>query len=165
MVRARPCIADKERHHETPREGGLWLRTVCVDCNGLASKYDAAYGELADRIRPHLGSHKLTLPSKGGVPPVSVAPGWVARSVLHAIVALAPSFRHVGVQFMKDLHADRRDLRLPPARRLMVALTSDHHVRIASFCHLDRTLGVGRCYGGFAEIYFRPFCWLLTAGT
>ncbi|MGO4601659.1 hypothetical protein [Terrabacter sp. 2YAF2] len=102
------------------------------------------------------------MPSANGVPPIAVAPGRVARSVLHAMVALAPSFNVVGRQFVRDLLEDGDDIRLPAGMRLRLALTSDTHVRIASAYHLHRVIGERQDYEAFAEIYFRPFVWLLT---
>ncbi|SOC56087.1 hypothetical protein SAMN05421879_106197 [Ornithinimicrobium cerasi] len=164
VKRARPYIEDQVRRLEPPNEGGLWLRTLCQDCNGLASKYDGAYGDFAEALLPHVGGHPLTLPSRNGVPPVAVAPGRVARSVLHAMVALAPSFNVIDRRFVRDLLEDGDDLRLPGGMSLRVALTSDRHARIASAYHLHRVLGVRQDYEAFAEIYFRPLVWLLTGG-
>ncbi len=164
VTRARPHIEDQVRRLEPPAEGGLWLRTLCQECNGLASKYDGAYGDFADALLPHVAGRPLMLPSINGVPPVAVAPGRVARSVLHAMVALAPSFNVVDRRFVLNLRKDGDDLRLPGGMRLRVALTSDRRARIASAYHLHRVLGSRQDYEAFAEIYFRPLVWLLTAG-
>jgi hypothetical protein len=162
VTRTRPYIEDRVKSWESPKEGGLWLKTICRDCNILASKYDGAYGDFAKRLMPHVGGHPLRLPTSGGVPPVAVAPGRVARSVLHAMVALAPSFHHVVPRLVEELRADSDELRLPAGMRLRVALTSDSHARIASAYHLHRVLGSREDYEAFAEIYFRPLVWLLT---
>ena len=163
VTRARPYIEDQTRRWEPPREGGLWLRTICQDCNTLGSKYDTSYGAFAGRLRPHADRHPLYFVSSNSVPPVAVAPGRVARSVLHAMVALAPSFNFIGPRFVRDLLADGDDLRLPAGMRLRVAMTADRHVRIASAYHLHRVLGVRQDYEVFAEIYFRPLVWSLTS--
>jgi hypothetical protein len=34
------------------QHGGLHFYGLCVDCNGLQSKYDGAYAELSDALRP-----------------------------------------------------------------------------------------------------------------
>ena len=151
VTRARPHIEDQVRRLEPPAEGGLWLRTLCQECNGLASKYDGAYGDFADALLPHVAGRPLMLPSINGVPPVAVAPGRVARSVLHAMVALAPSFNVVDRRFVLNLRKDGDDLRLPGGMRLRVALTSDRRARIASAYHLHRVLGSRQAYDALAD--------------
>jgi hypothetical protein len=162
-VRTRPFV-DRTRQWESPRDGGLWLRTICQPCNNLASKYDDSYGAFADSLRPHVDQHPLTLITVNGVPPIAVAPGRVARSVLHGMVALAPSFHLVHGQFLRDLLRDGDDIRLPEGMRLRVARTGDDHTRISSAYHLHRVLTQRQDYEAFAEIYFRPLVWLLTGG-
>jgi len=162
VTRGRPYIEDQVRQWESPKEGGLWLKTVCRDCNILASKYDDAYGAFANALLPHISGHPLSLPSSDGVPPVAVAPGRVARSVLHAMVALAPSFNVIDRRFVRQLLEDVDYTRLPAGMRLRLAMTSDTHARIASAYHSHRVIGEPQDYEAFAEIYFRPLVWLLT---
>lgn len=162
-VRMRPFIANRARQWEPPQDGGLWLRTVCERCNNLASRYDNAYGDFAQALSPHALGHRLSLPTIRGVPPIGVAPGRVARSVLHGMVALSPSMHLVDPEFCDSLLKDADDIRIPAGLRLLVALTNDTHVRIASAYHYHRVLGQRQDYEAFAEIYFRPLVWLLTS--
>lgn len=162
VTRSRPFIEDRRRRLEPPRQGGLWLRTVCGACNSLAGKYDRAYADFAARLLPHVRGHSLSLPNQRGVPPVPVAPGRVARSVLHGMVALTPSFHLMHPGFLEDLRADGDDLRLPSGMRLRVALLADSRARISSAYHMYRVLGVSQAYQPLAEIYFRPLAWALT---
>ena len=159
----RPLIADQVRRWESPQDGGLWLRTVCERCNNLASKYDEAYGDFAEALLPHAGRHRLSLPTRNGVPPIAVAPGRVSRSVLHGMIALSPSMHLMHAEFCDSLREDGDDIRLPAGLRLRIAMTTDRHARIASAYHYHRVLGRRQDYEAFAEIYFRPLVWLLTS--
>lgn len=159
----RPFIRDRVRQWDTPRDGGLWFRTICRDCNTLASKYDGAYGDFARAILPHISRYPLYVPKQNRVPPIAVAPGRVARSVLHGMVAMAPSMFVMHPTFIRDLQQDGDNLRLPAGLQLRVATTTDTHVRVASSYSYHAVLSRRLDYVALAEIYFRPFVWLLTS--
>jgi hypothetical protein len=145
-----------------PLDGGLWLRTLCQQCNHLASKYDEAYGDLAKQISrvDRLQSKAVALPASAGVPGVPVAPGRVARSVLLGMVAVAPSFGLVHQRFLDELMGDG-DLRLPSGLQLRVARVQHLQCRVSSAYWMQQILGVRQHYDVFAEICFYPFLWVL----
>lgn len=159
----RQLIDDRVLQHERPQEGGLWLRTLCERCNGIASKCDGAYGEFAAALSPYLLPHELALPMRNGVPPIPIAPGRVARSVLHGMIALTPGLRLMHSEMCDSLLDDADEIRLPEGLQLRLALTSDSHARIASAYHYYRVLGQRIDYTAFAEVYFRPLFWILTS--
>jgi len=160
----RPYIVDNVMRHAPPQEGGLWLRTICAPCNGLASRYDDAYGDLANRVSriARLNQRGFAQPRhSGGVPAVHVAPGRVARSVLHGMVALAPSMHLLHGEFLSGLLKDGPQICLPPGLQLRVARVAKPLCRIASAYSMLQVLGQRQIYDVFAEIYFPPFIWVL----
>ena len=164
VVRMRPYIRDGVMHHETPLDGGLWLRTLCHQCNRLASLYDSAYRDFAVSVSRHsrMTAASWSLPvTSGGVPAVHISPGRVARSVMLAMVALAPSMNIVHSSFLDELHRDSDDLRLPAGFQLRVARVTHRACRISSAYSMMRVLGTRQNYDVFAEICFSPFIWAL----
>jgi hypothetical protein len=92
VSRMRPYLHDGVMLHDTPKDGGLWLRTICQRCNAIASQFDDAYGDFVRRIdqNSRLAARSFVLPSRfPRIPAVHVAPGRVARSLLHCMVARA----------------------------------------------------------------------------
>ena len=159
----RPFIRDEVMLQDSPKEGGLWLKTICRPCNGLAGKYDDAYGDLAQRVARvgRLGATQFALPvSTRGVPAVSVSPGRVARSLLHGMVALTPSMGLVHANFLDELLRDD-EIRLPSGLQLRVARISHPRCRISSAYWMQQVLGERQNYDVFAEICFYPFIWVL----
>jgi len=159
----RPYIEDKVMRQESPKEGGLWLRTLCQPCNALASKYDAAYGDLAQRIArvERMQAARFALPtSTNGVPAVPVAPGRAARSVLHGMVALTPSMSLIHEDFLHELLRDE-EIRLPNGLQLRVARITHPECRISSAYWMQQVLGVRQHYDVLAEICFYPLVWVL----
>lgn len=162
VTRSRSFIQDRALRYDSPLEGGLWLKTTCGECNVLASRYDGAYGDFANALRPHVPKHQLTLPQVNGVPPIRVAPGLVARSVMHGMVAIAPMLANLYPAFVGDLQADREDVQLPDGLELRVAVTRDRYCRIASAYHMHRVIPRLQDHDVLAEIHFRPLAWVLT---
>lgn len=147
---------------DSPKEGGLWLKTLCQSCNGIAGRYDDAYGAFATsmgRIN-RLESRHFAWPRSDRVPAVSVAPGRVARSVLHGMAALTPSLKHINEQFLDDLLGDG-EIRMPPGLQLRVALINHRRCRISSGYWMSQVLGFRQHYNVIAEICFYPFLWAL----
>lgn len=161
--RTRPYIRDEVMYQEPPRDGGLWLKTLCQPCNRLASKYDDAYGDFARRVSRvgRLRNNAVFLPvSAGGVPAVSVAPGRVARSVLHGMAALTPSLKLVHQGFLEELLRDDH-VELPPSLQLRVARIEHPQCRVSSAYWMQQVLGERKNYDVLAEICFYPFLWVL----
>jgi len=159
----RPFIQNEVMSQDSPKDGGLWLKTLCRTCNGLASKYDAAYGDLAQRAARvgRLRETQFALPvSASGVPPIPVSPGRVARSLLHGMVALTPSMSLVHQNFLDELLRDD-EIRLPDGLQLRVARITHPQCRISSAYWMQQVLGERQNYDVFAEICFYPFIWVL----
>lgn len=168
VVRMRPFIRDGVMQHETPLDGGLWLKTLCGPCNRIAGQYDDAYGDFAANVSRHdrMVSASWSLPvSAGGVPAVQVSPGRVARSLLMAMVAVAPSMNLVHGALLNQLHHDADDIRLPGGMRLRVARVRHPACRISSAYSMMQVLGFRQTYDVFAEICFVPFIWALCSAT
>jgi hypothetical protein len=164
VARMRPYIAENVMRHDSPQEGGLWLRTLCNSCNVLASRYDDAYGEFVNRVSrvSRLRQRGFAQPGFGwDVPAVHVAPGRVARSVLYGMVALAPSMHLMHAEFLAGLRNDEAEIRLPPGLQLRVARVAERTCRIASAYSMLRVLGQRQVYDVFAEVYFPPLIWVL----
>lgn len=160
----RPYICNEVMLHDAPQDGGLWLRTICRECNTLASQYDYAYGDFVRDVNrsDRLNSLSFALPGDStGVPAVYVCPGRVARSLLHGMVALAPSLHLVHAEFVDTLINDEVDVRLPPGLQLRVARVMRPACRIASAYSMLRVLGERHVYDVFAEVCFPPFIWVL----
>lgn len=162
VTRVRSFIRDGVLEYDSPLDGGLWLRTICSECNVLASRYDDAYRDFADALLPHLPRHRLILPTVHGVPPISIAPGRVARSVVHGMVAIAPMLQTLYPDLLDDLRADRENIQLPEGLELRVAVTDDRYCRLASAWHMHRVVSRRQDHEVLAEIYFRPLAWVLT---
>ncbi|MBB6571725.1 hypothetical protein HPO96_29385 [Kribbella sandramycini] len=155
-------IENQIMKHSRSLEGGLWFRTVCAACNGLAGRYDNDYGSFAEEIHKRQMPGGLVLPKRNGVPSVKVVPGRVARSVLHAMVALAPSFRRIHPTFVAALQEDLPELRLPEGLELRIASTTDDFCRISSGFAMHRVLTKRVDHFPLAEVFFRPLAWALT---
>lgn len=165
VTRSRVMIRDRTLGPGRPSEGGIWLRTLCAGCNGLASRYDGAYGDFATRMRQHLPRPLDFTSRAGAVPSVQVAPGRVARSVLLGAVAVAPVIRRAHPTLTRDLLADAPEIRLPEGLELRVARTTGPFCRVASSYHMHRMSGLVGAYMEhliLAEIHFAPLSWILT---
>jgi hypothetical protein len=164
VVRMRPYIRDGVMQHDTPLDGGLWLKTLCEPCNHLASLYDDAYGDLAGSVsrQDRMETASWSLPvSSGGVPAVHVSPGRVARSLMLAMIALTPSMHLMQGAFVDEMHRDCDEVRLPAGMQLRVARVRHRACRISSAYSMMQVLGARQTYDVFAEICFYPFIWAL----
>jgi hypothetical protein len=163
VVRMRPTVDSEVLGYSRPLEGGLWLRTLCEPCNGLASAYDDDYGDLAAAVArfDRLTTKAVLLPHSAGVPAVSVSPGRVARSLLYGMVALAPAMNLVHSAFLDDLLRDDDDLQLPAGLRLRVARVPHRACRVSSAYSMQQVAVRRQIYDVFAEICFPPFVWAL----
>ncbi len=161
VVRYRPTILDGTLG-PNGREltGGLWVRTLCSDCNNVRGgrRRDPAYGDFARRMDEAMRS---TLLLSGPVPPVNVAPGLVARSVLVGMMAVNPKLREQYPSLAEQVVEDASEIRLPGGLQLRLALTRQREARLAASASYDRVLTVRSFYHAMAEIWFRPFAWAL----
>lgn len=148
----------------SPRDGGMWVRTQCLDCNQRAgSRYDAAYADFSTQLRRCLGRARVLLADPSSTPPVWFAPGLVSRSILFGLLAVSPHVRVLHPRFAGALAAHDPDLRLPDGLRLRFALTTDTRARLAGPMMMQRVLGHRTGYYSSAEVYFPPLAWSLAS--
>ncbi len=138
--------------------GGMWLRALCSDCNSLAGGlYDPAYADFAHevftRIKP---GQRLALP------PVRVAPGRVARSILIGMFATSPHLRAMFPELADGLSSPRSALRMPDGASLRLALHLTSYTRLSGMYNAVNWDIPNGYYDTFSEVYFRPFAWTLT---
>lgn len=157
-------VYSNQRTAGRPRTGGMWLRGLCRDCNSLAGEnYDAAYGDFTARISAYFSARtRLRLPAAESAPPVSVAPGRVARSVLIGMFATTPHLRTMFPSLACDLQHRRPHIAMPDGATLRMALYPSRSTRLASMAYGLRILTRRQHYHVFSEIYFRPLAWVLS---
>lgn len=157
-------VCNSERTTGRPKAGGMWLRGLCRDCNGLAGEnYDAAYGDFAAGLTRYFGARThLFLPAAEPAPPVWVAPGRVARSVLIGMFATTPHLRTIFPGLAHDLQHRRPHITMPDGATLRMALYRSRSTRLASMAYGMRVLTHRQHYNVFSEIYFRPLAWTLS---
>jgi len=143
--------------------GGMWMRGLCSDCNSLAGlNYDTAYGDFAKALDTYQRARSfLHLPSVAPAPPVRLAPGRVARSILIGMFATTPQLRVMFPELAVDLHERRPHIALPDGASLRMALYPLRWTRLASMFNNYRVLGRRMYYNVFSEVYFRPLAWAL----
>lgn len=145
--------------NERGKIGGIWVRGLCVKCNGMAgSLTDAQYGEFARAVSRWSRTRLLI---RGTVPAVSVAPGPVARSVLYGMHALNPVLRELFPDLAAALARGDDEIALPDGLRLYAALYLKPLARVAGPIHAFRVLGDREAYMSFGEIFFSPLAWVL----
>ncbi|MEU8075932.1 hypothetical protein AB0B31_10820 [Catellatospora citrea] len=149
--------------------GGLYVYGLCAACNGLQSRYDRAYGELATALRGLWArSWLVRLPNMPSLPAADIRPGAVARSVLIGFFGVNPKLRELFPQLAASLIARDQAIILPRQMRLRLALARGPSARLGGpvggmFLFgprmNDRPLG----FNNFAHLYFPPLAWQLTA--
>ncbi|MGW6414802.1 hypothetical protein [Streptomyces sp. NPDC055055] len=77
-------VHNNTRNYGRALKGGMWFRGLCGECNSPAgARYDGAYADFAHRLVSYISAQRhLYLPAPDPAPPVRLAPGRVARSVL-----------------------------------------------------------------------------------
>lgn len=141
--------------------GGVWVRGLCEGCNGLSSrKYDQAYADFAAAVSTALRARTLLL-TPSDVPPVSVAPGLVARCVLIGMFAIHPRLRLIAPELARDLLNRELPLRWPSGVSLTVAHTTGRDAILASGIGRARVVVSRETHFSFADIAFPPLMWSL----
>lgn len=152
------------------QQGGMWVRSLCEDCNHLAGRrYDAAYADLAGQFRKYSTPFARGLRSlPNDPPPVSVAPGLVARCVMIGMFAINPRLRLVFPQLAEDLQVDVAgvaEVRWPSELALLLGRTDDriasHQALLSGGVWHLRVLTRKEFHASFADIVFPPFVWCL----
>ncbi|MDX2854438.1 hypothetical protein PV342_39730 [Streptomyces sp. PA03-3a] len=156
-------IHDRTRRNGRPDAGGMWLRGLCRDCNGLAGEnYDAAYGDFAKALETYTRAlQHLHLPGHPA-PPIRLAPGRVARSILIGMFATTPHLRVMFPGLADDLREGRDHITMPDGATLRLGLYRFRGTRLASMFNGYRVLTQRQYYDVFSEVYFRPLAWALT---
>jgi len=165
-VRRAADILDEKRVRRPgrSREGGMWVRGLCEECNNRAGrKYDLPYADFAHAVLRFLRMTNSGLWTPTAVPAVRVAPGLVARSVLSGMFAIHPRLRIIFPELAHDLSAGRALLRWRDRVQLRLALTGGPGCVLSSGVFMARVLGptAGRHHFTFSEIVFPPFAWAL----
>ncbi|MER6405946.1 hypothetical protein ABT269_20910 [Streptomyces viridosporus] len=157
-------IHNRIRSNGRPVAGGMWLRGLCGDCNSLAgANYDTAYGDFAAALRTYARAFPLLyLPRPDPAPPVRLAPGRVARSILIGMFATTPHLRVMFPGLANDLRERRDHIAMPDGATLRMALYPFRRTRLASMFNGYRMLKRRQHYDVFSEVYFRPLAWALT---
>lgn len=149
--------------------GGLHFYGLCQECNGLQSKYDPAYSELAQAVERQLRPGGPIVIPRGvhPLPDVTVRPGAAARSILIGMMALDPNLREIHPTIAQGLLAQVPEVRLPDDLALRVACTRSPLAHLAGsiggvlLFHPVRPHGTALGVMSFASVYFRPLAWHL----
>ncbi|MDX3587632.1 hypothetical protein [Streptomyces europaeiscabiei] len=157
-------VHNQIRSNGRPTAGGMWLRGLCGDCNSLAGlHYDTAYGDFTTALHTYARtSPRLHLPRPDPAPPVRLAPGRVARSILIGMFATTPHLRVMFPGLANDLRERRDHITMPDGATLRMALYPYRGTRLASMFNGIRVLKARQHYDVFSEVYFRPLAWALT---
>lgn len=162
-------ISDGVMQNGRSANGGMWVRGLCARCNSLAgARFDGAYADFADRLEIHARViERIGLLRPWEPPPVGLAPGLVARSILIGMFAISPNLRIIFPELAGDLCANRPHIRMPQGATLRYALYADRTARLAGPIGAHRVLTVREDFDTFAEVFFRPLAWVLapTQGT
>jgi hypothetical protein len=151
--------------------GGIHLYGLCDDCNSQAgAKYDDAYGDFANALRPHrVKSWQLQVPHLMSTPGVAFDPGAVVRSILLGMCATGSLIREHWPGFPVQLLSGA-SVQLPPELRLYLGFARGLTARVSGAIsgfhiagpHLRRGSG-GQPLGinAVASVYFPPLAWQL----
>jgi hypothetical protein len=153
------------------RHGGMYVFGLCESCNGLASKWDAAYCELAwalEGLWPR--DLRTQMPRTVSLPAVDIRPGTVARSLLIGMCAINPNIRTTHPALPAALLGGG-PATLPSDMRLRVALCRSNRARISGAISglvfagpYAQPLIDGKPPGVAydAAVHFPPLAWALT---
>lgn len=149
--------------------GGLHFFGLCADCNGLASRYDGAYCELVDIVRPSWIRGTAMLPARRYAPPAAQCqPGAAARSILIGMFGLNAHLRVLYPEVAETLLAGNASVILPEEVSLRLAMLRGRRARLSGSIGGIELFGRrlnGQALGviTMAEVYFPPLAWQLAA--
>lgn len=139
--------------------GGMWVRGLCVACNGFAgSRYDIAYADFASKL-----SRWVTVGQRAFVPSaqaVDLAPGRVARSILSGMLGMSPHIRELHATLAQQMRAGG-PVRLPGGVGLWTAQFFGTYAQLSGPMITGLTDGTGRAINTLAAVTFRPLTWAL----
>jgi len=150
--------------------GGIHLYGLCEACNSEAGRYDGAYGDFADELRPYwVKSWQVQVPPLISTPRITFDPGAVVRSILLGMCATGPIIHRRWPDFPPQLMSGNA-LQVPSEIRLYVALARGVTARAAGAMsgfhvrgpHLRRgASGAPMGISSVASVYFPPLAWEL----
>lgn len=148
--------------------GGLYIFGLCARCNGVASRYDSAYGEFADALKGYRTSGKLLIPNgRLTLPTVEFSPGAVARSILIGLFGMNHLLRNACRPLADALRDELPSIRLPEDLHLRLALCGGTSAilsgaMVSQVVLPPTTTGTVRTLNSAAAVYFPPLAWQLT---
>lgn len=170
VLRAPSVIGSGTRRPGTRKEGGMWVRGLCYECNHRAGNlYDRAYADFAQnvaRLSTPFARGMAVIP--GEAPGVFFAPGLVARCVLFGMFAINLRLRLIFPELARDLLEDKDPsegrVAWPSRVALRVGLTHPlmpHVGVLSSGVWGMRVLTERVVHFTFADIAFPPLVWSL----
>jgi hypothetical protein len=171
VLRAPDVIDDgRTRRPGTWKEGGMWVRGLCDDCNNRAGRScDQAYADFASQVARLSTPLALGLQVIPGEPPGAYfAPGLVARCVLVGMFAINPRLRILFPDLAHDLSHEpvpgHGPVTWPGQLILRVGLThplARNNGLLFSGIWSMRVLTERVVHFSFADIVFPPLVWSL----
>lgn len=135
-------------------EGGMWVRGLCVDCNGFAGqRYDRAYGDFAKSVE--VWADVGTRAYRPAVPAVQLAPGRVTRSILSGMLGIRPHVREFHPALAARMQAGGA-VRLPGGLSLWIGGYLGTYAQLTGPMITGLTDGTGRAVNTLAAVTFRP---------
>lgn len=154
-------------------EGGLYVYGLCESCNNLGSRYEDAYKELVEILKP---TRRRLLwvdytAKQEDLPTATFDPGSVARAIVIGAFGIAPTLRDRFPDLAASLVEQRDILVVPDELRLRLGLARGTAARIGGMTGGFFFAGPWSNHGPdgtpesvmpFAEVFFPPLAWMLT---
>ncbi len=154
-------------------EGGLYVYGLCESCNNLGSRYEDAYKELTEILRP-LRKKGLGIDyaaTQINLPASSFDPGSTARAIIIGAFGIAPTLRDRYPDLAAEIVDQQDILTVPSELRLRLGLARGTAARIGGmtsgffgwgpWSHRDPD-GTPESVMPFAEVFFPPLAWMVT---
>lgn len=138
--------------------GGMWVRGLCGPCNADAGgRYDRAYAAFADELRQRLVPRFPI----SNTPPIKVAPGRVARSILSGMLGISPNIRVMHRDVAEQVKSGG-PVRLPGRLSLRLALYLGADAQLTGPMLTAFPLDARATVNTLASVTFNPFSWALS---
>jgi hypothetical protein len=168
VLRASDVMDARARRPGHWREGGMWVRGLCYDCNNLAGRaFDQAYADFAAQVARLSTPVARSMQVIPGEPPGAFfAPGLVARCVLFGMFGIYPRLRVIFPELAHDLVHQAEHVRWPDKVTLRVGLThplAGNLGLLTSGIWMMRVMDERVVHFSFADVVFPPLAWFLVA--